>query len=283
MSTLGPGGASDGGRRHAGDAGSAGDLDALLAAYAVGALEEPDRTEVEALLARSPAAAARAADLQDAAAAWGGVHPVEAPPALRARVMAALDDVEQLPPLPAHASAPVAEPVSEPPAGPVAGPVPGASVVSLAGRRRGVRPLALVAAAAAVLLAGGTGWQLLRDEPARQVASGPEQVTGAPDAVTLQPAGAAGAWTGARLVHSPSQGRAVLTAEDPLREAGDQVYVLWTIDEYGGVRPADSFSGGSGPVAQAAVDGAVTLAVTLEPRAGGAAPTTDVLARYQLT
>jgi anti-sigma-K factor RskA len=269
------------GRRPGGPDGVDGpDLDVLAAAYAVGALEGVERLEVEARMAADPGFAARVADLQQAVAAMGAAVPLTPPPELHDRVMAALDDVEQLPPLAPAPSSRAERHLAAVPPVTRRDPQPDVS-----DQRRPVLAVLVAAVVAGLFAAAGIGgWQLLQPRAQQQeVAGALDRITAAPDATTVTAAPAsAGRWRGTQLVYSRSQGEGVVTAEEPLPELDDRVYQLWRLDDEGVPVAAGAFTEGEGALVEGGVRDTAAVAVTVEEQEGLAAPTTPVLAVYEL-
>ncbi len=281
------------------DTGPGAEVDALVAAYALDVLDGAERRDVEALLRRSPELVARLAEFQAAAATWGEGAEAAPPAAMRERVMAALDDVEQLPGDGAVGGGLVPERASEEPAGAPAGHLsvvrePGAGADRAApsgrrahGRRRQRRPVLAVLLAAAVAddvaRDGVTGRQLLQPRAQQQELAGAlDRITAAPDARTVEVASdAAPDLAGSRLVYSASQQEAVVTADGAPAPGEDRVYAVWRLEEDGGVRLASTFTAGGG-VIRGDLDDAVAIAVTVEPEDPGTLPTTPVVAQYEL-
>jgi anti-sigma-K factor RskA len=177
-----------------------------LALYAVGALDDDERTELEDVLRTRPDLRAELDDLLEAAAMMADAER-EAPPAgLRANV---LDLIANEPQLPAAPIAPV--------------------VPITAGRRRNRWIAAGAAVVAAAAIAVGVVVVTRDDGGTDHVAA----VVDADDAQTIQMPGNpdAGdlALPGVTIVHSATQNASVLLADDvPVPEASD-VYVLWAI------------------------------------------------------
>lgn len=254
----------------------------LTAAYAVDALTGAEARDAEAHLEGCAACRAELAQLREALADLAA--PVEPPPAMRARVLAALDDVEQLPPVAPLRALP----------DPVGGPRSGDDELALRRARRRPRTSrwlpAVAAAAAAVLVAAAAlgGWTALRwrdqAQQAQQAAAAVAQIAAAPDAVTVAATDGGAGWGSARVVASASLGEAVVvpTGVDPAPRG--RTWQLWWVTGEQAPRPAGLLSGadGSPEVLEGAADGATAVAVTLEPAGGSSAPTTTPVAVYPL-
>lgn len=78
--------------------------------------------------------------------------------------------------------------------------------------------------------------------------------------------------------------RAILVAEDMPSLPDDQTFQIWVIDE-GGAQPSGIFQPNGDPVAAVVkqpIEGAETIAVTVEPAGGSPQPTTDPMLSAQL-
>lgn len=78
--------------------------------------------------------------------------------------------------------------------------------------------------------------------------------------------------------------RAVLVAENMPSLPDDQTFQIWVIDE-GGAKPSGIFQPNGDPVAavvKQSLEGAETIAVTVEPAGGSSQPTTDPMLSVQL-
>lgn len=225
---------------------------------------------------------------------------VAPPPAMRDRVLAALDSTPQLAALPreqAPAGVTTVHTVAEPQA-PHREPAPsGAAEVGdldAARARREARPtrrsalrgLALggaVAAAGVVVGAAGVGaWLTSRTDP-QSFAAVRARVESAPDVRAVKASDATGAWSDTELRYSERLGQAVVVASKALPPASGGVYQLWRqADAASAPTPLDTFSGEDGVVVAGGVAGAAALAVSRERGAGATAPTSPVLAHYFL-
>ncbi len=182
-----------------------------LALYAVGALDDDERTELEDVLRTRPDLQAELDELLEAAALMADAE-LEVPPAsLRGNL---LDLIAATPQLPAEPVAPIA------PVVPIG-----------AGRRRNrfiAAGAGLVAAAAIAVgvLVVTSPWDDGGTDPVAAVVD-------ADDAQTIQMPGnpAAGdlALPGVTIVHSATKNASVLMADDVPVPEGNDVYVLWAI------------------------------------------------------
>ncbi|TNM68039.1 anti-sigma factor [Streptomyces sp. NP160] len=270
----------------------------LTAAYAVDALTGDEVRQAEQHLAGCAACRAELADLREALADL--TAPVEPPAAVRDRVLAALDDVDQLPAEPGAAAlravpAAVADGARSAPVAPAPVPVVGGDdEVALRRARRRSRTgrwvPAVAAAAAAVLVAAAAlgGWTALRwrdqAQQAQQAAAVVAQVAAAPDAVTVAASDGGDGWSSARVVASASLGEAVVVPSGVEPAPRGRTWQLWWVTGEQAPRSAGLLSGATGApeVLEGAADGATAVAVTLEPAGGSSAPTTTPVAVYPL-
>jgi hypothetical protein len=270
-----------------------GDPHALTALYALDAVSDDERPEAERHLAGCEDCREEIAEVRAALA--GAVVDVAPPPSMRAAVLAQLDAVPQLPPLPRPAAADDGGAGQLPADTAAQGQAPEAPAVDELARRRAARRRflpALAAAAAAVVLAAATGlgWAALdyrHDRDAAQraaVALG--EVASAPDAVTVAAQSGSGEWARTRLVVSRSKGEAVLIPSGTSRAPSGRTYQLWFIDGASSKpRPAGTFGGGTGTpdVLAGEVGSAAAVAVTVEPQGGSRQPTTTPVVTYTLS
>ncbi|WP_187279897.1 anti-sigma factor domain-containing protein [Quadrisphaera setariae] len=272
----------------------------LTAAYAVDALTGAEAREAEAHLAGCAACRAELAELREALADL--TAPVEPSAALRASVLAALDDVEQLPPAPPSTAAarPAAAATTTPPSTAAvaeAAPEPsaeGGDELALRRARRRSRSSrwlpAVAAAAAAVLVAAAAlgGWTALRwradAERAQQTAYAVAKIAAAPDAVTVAAQDGGDGWGSTRVVASASLGEAVLVPTGVEQAPRGRTWQLWWVTGDQAPRSAGTVSdpADAPEVLQGAAEGATAVAVTLEPAGGSTAPTSTPVAVYPL-
>lgn len=234
------------------------DLHALVAAYALDALDDDERHAFEAHLASCPTCPAELAGFTEVVGELADATSSPVPSDVRDRVLARLGETEQVP----------APPVSSPDTVDTVD----ASVVDLADRRRRRLSMAnmLTAAAAAVLLlvgaivmSGGGG-------------SDYDDVAAASDAVVAQLVGDSGSLD---VAYSAELDRVALRGEGVDDLGPGLRYALWAIA--GGTPiPAGLYDADDG-----SIDDAVELAdvaaeawgVTIEPENGSDAPTTDII------
>ena len=229
------------------------DIHALSGAYAVDALDDVERAQFRQHLAECPECRGEVVTLQEAATLLGGLDASAPPPALRDRVLA---DIKTTRPLPPEVPGPAAR------------------------RRPWLRPLV-----AAAVVAGTVGLgtvvvdQVRTDGTSQSQLSAADKVLGAPDARTVSAALPGGAR--ARIVHSASQGKAVLiTSSMPAAPKG-KVYELWWQSPTGDMIPAglmtDAYSFDRDATA------AKGVGLTVEPVGGSKAPTSAPIALFDLT
>lgn len=255
------------------------DAHTLVAAYAADALEQSERADVEAHLAECDVCRDDLRGFREALAALAQAT-AEAPPArMREAVMARVRTTAQLPPLDAGAAA--VEEVAPEHAG-----RPGRRPLTGSGR-------ALFALAASVLtvVALGAGiWGVstagtLSDVRAQQAAV--QRVLAADDVVSLSgtPQLADGVVADEVVVlASRSEDTALLLpAGLPVAPEG-RTWQAWTVTA-DGARSAGVFdvAGGEAVALSGGLAGADAVAVSLEPRGGSEAPTTDPVLVVPLT
>ncbi|MFJ3921599.1 anti-sigma factor [Streptomyces sp. NPDC090022] len=236
------------------------DAHTLAAAYALGALEDDERRAFEEHLQACEACRLEAAEFKATAARLAAAAAQPPPAAAKARVMAAIDGVRQLPP---HIPVPAAAP-------------------ALGGilRRRAVS-LALAASVAAAALGGVAVWQSQNADDLEQQARQAQQqldevsaVLAAPDASTVHGKAANGALT--TVVASEQQNKAVFTAANLPAPGAGKTYQLW-LDHDGTMRPAGLIHGDGTVILTGNPADASAVGLTLEPAGGSPQPTTDPL------
>lgn len=219
------------------------DLHTLSGAYAIDALSPDEADDFNRHLQGCTACRDEVRELQEAAARMGASEAVAPPPALRARVLAAADQLPQLP--------------------------PNVTPIERARSRRWV-PRLTAAAAAAILAVAGVGVTVNQlnqpdrpDERTQSVAG----VFNAPDAHTENVPTANGGRL--RVAVSATYGQmAVATAGLP--KVGDRVYQLWAIRNE---RPTSlGLLDRNGKVMPIPTPG-TTMAITIEPAGGSTKPT----------
>lgn len=225
------------------------DPTARAASYALGALTDAERRELEAELGRNARLAAEVREFSETAAVLGlAPTPVVASDDLRARLLAQIEETPQLP-----------NPVRE-----LRRPWYGRPLTAIA-----------VAAAAVVIAVGGTvtATTLMRD----QTPSAVEQIIAAPDYErTTADIDGGGTIT---FVWSLSLERAAILVDDLAAPPEGRTYQMWFMDDEGNATPAGTFdtTDGRGMVLDAEMSPGDTIGMTLEPDGGSPAPTTDPL------
>ena len=269
---------------------------ALLAAYALDAVDADERRQVEALVARDPQAARELDGLRAVAARLGQGVATEPPAALRASVLAAVAGTPQLEadgrtaPTPADARPPAdatptdATPTDATPTDATPRDATSATAV-VAGsgthaRARSTRRAPSWFALAAAVLVGAAVPTAVAIQQAQRAATVQEQQTALGDLLT-DPS--------AVVVHSDVTGGGTATAvltdtralfsADGLPDPGEgSVYQLWVVDgtqvDSAGVLSAD---GGSVQELTESFAPGAALAITVEPAGGSPQPTTDPL------
>ncbi|MFC8193032.1 anti-sigma factor domain-containing protein [Cellulomonas sp. NPDC057328] len=258
------------------------DLRTLLGAWAVDALDDDERADVDDLLARDADAAREAAGLRATAALLGAAAARAVPPEVRAATLAAVARTPQDAPTAAGTRA--TEHVAPHAAGTTAS---GTGTTRPAGRpgTRGPRGRAPVrrrrawtalVACLAVLAVGApsvVAWQQAqRARVAEARAERLGDLLAAPDARILTGDLA----TGGRAVAVVTADEALLTAQDVAAPGDGRVYQLWVLQDGAPVPAgvADVTAGGF-TIATAAYRTGDALAVTVEPAGGSSAPTTE--------
>jgi anti-sigma-K factor RskA len=234
------------------------DIHALSGAYALDALDDVERAQFARHLASCAACRAEVQTFCETASHLAETE-TEAPPAsLRAKVLADITTVRPFPPeTPVAASAPVG------------------SVVAL--RRRSL-PTVVAAAVALILLAAGGAaiWHPWTDNGATIA----DQIVHAPDAVRISEPVAGGTLT---IVRSASLGRAVMIGEHVPEPASGTTYELWLQQPGRGMVPAGLMPDSTQPtVLTGDAATAKAAAITVEPVAGSAHPTTPPIALFPL-
>lgn len=222
-----------------------GELHHLAAAYALDALEEPERSAFEAHYPTCEICRVEVAEFRETAGALAAAAATTPPAELKARVLGEVARTRQL--------------------------SPGTEET---GRRRSTVRSAFLAAAAVVLLAVGAVLVVgLRG------ASTVEDVLAAPDAVvttlSATPDGRGGTF---QVVWSAERGQVAVIANDLPDPGPDRGYELWAIDRDVPV-PTGVLTPDDGSLRDAS-DVAVrptAWGVTIEPVGGSSAPTTPVL------
>ncbi|MEU2184501.1 anti-sigma factor [Streptomyces thermolilacinus] len=236
------------------------DTHTLAAAYALGALDDAERGDLEAHLQACEACRQEAAEFEATAARLAAAVSHTPPATAKAQVMAAIDGVRQLPPrIPAPSTAPA-----------VGGLL----------RRRAVS-LALAASVAAAALGGVAVWQTLHGQELEQQARQAQQqldavssILAARDARTVHGKATNGALT--TVVTSERQNKAVFTTTGLPAPGAGRTYQLW-LDHDGTMRPAGLIDHDGTVILTGNPADAGAVGLTLEPAGGSPQPTTAPL------
>jgi anti-sigma-K factor RskA len=266
------------------------EIDELLGAYALDALDDAEQAEVEAHLADSPWARTEADRLNGAVdhLAAAEAPPMSPPDALWDRISASLPPRPERIPKPdtaADAGTPTAPSLQRPsPPDSTATPASEAPTDELARRRATKRPplgAILLAAAAAVVVVVLIGVGLASrdsDKPATLA----QQLQQEADRVADQPGSRTATLTNAdgtvrvRVVVD-QQGRGIVEPDGLAALPADKTYQLWSVD---GATPVSLGLLGADPaVAVVGTGDAVQkMAITAEPASGSPGPTTEPVA-----
>ncbi|MGC5629177.1 anti-sigma factor domain-containing protein [Georgenia sp. Z1344] len=270
------------------------DVDALLHAWALDAVDDAERARVERAVEDDPELAAEARALRETAALLASAGSIEPPATLRDHVLDAAartpqerDDTDTGSDTAADGTpvAPADDPgehrgAREPntsarggAAGDRAGDAPRDELAEARRRRRLPRVLVAAAAAVALVVTGAIAvQQYRRAEEARDEIAAIHDLLASPGS-ELVVAEVAGGGTAGAVV---ADGEAVFVAAGLPELDDDRDYQLWVIDAAGaqsaGVLTSDD---GRARTEVPAVDDGDTLGVTVEPAGGSDAPTTD--------
>lgn len=229
------------------------DLHALLAPYALDALDADERARFEGHLDSCATCRDELGGFSETAVRLAESTPLTPPEQLRARLMAAVAEVPQERP----------------------------TVVALRPSRRASRVLSRVAVAAAVIVAAaaGTGYVVEHDQVVsiRAEQNRYEQIMSAADAdvrVAELPDG-----TTVRMIHSADADGAVVVVNG-LPKDTDTSYQLWALDG-SSARSQGTFDGGN-LLTVSDLGQAERVAITREPKGGSERPTTPPIASMDL-
>jgi anti-sigma-K factor RskA len=240
------------------------DIHALVGAYALDAIDDLERAAFDRHIADCDTCRGELDELRETAARLADTSWSVPPPRLRADVMAAVGRTRQIPrPAPAPAAT---------------------------DRRTPAWRRWPVAAAAAVLLAGGTGVAVhtVQDQRVREVTAAAEQreadvraILAAPDLVVRTAPVIGGGKVTVAL--SPARDTGVVLVAAGRTLAANEALQLWTIEGAGPAVSAGPLAPGSSSATQiiGIRPGTDQVAVSLEPAGGSATPTT-VLASVAL-
>ena len=248
------------------------DIHGLSGAYAVDALDDVERADFERHLQQCPECQDEVASLRAAAVELTHASALTPPPALRESVLRQISTVRPLPPLTGD-TAPA--------------PQAGATVPPIETRRRRVKPLTwlVAAAAAAVLAIGGLVWSPWQsDEPAPQQLTATEQVIRAKDAQRYEKV-----IDGARatIVRSKSLGKAVIIAEDMPAAPEGKDFQVWYQNPDGAMVSAGLMPHEAKPTVSMVLNGDASkfngVGITIEPTGGSPEPTSDPIALIEFS
>lgn len=242
----------------------------LLSGYALDALDADDRALFEVHLESCDDCLRELAEFGPAITDLSALTDTAPPPQLRATVLAAIGQVRQDEPVPAHREEPIP--------------------LERARSRRGrvVRSVsALIGAAALVAAVALGGWaigrnQLGQDQRADGVAI--SRVLSAPDAHTYRQT----APNGMRMTYIISEQRnsAVAVPDDVAQPGANRIYQLWTVKLRGKTAvyaPDRTFDAQGGPILLTGdIRSAAAVGVTVEPKGGSPKPTTEPFAVQSL-
>lgn len=284
------------------------DLAAQSGAYALNALTEEERAAFEAHLAESSETRTETTELSDTAVALGmAVDPVTPPPALKANLMAM---IAQTPQLPREVEAADAAATASVPVTPLVAAATLSTEVSAetntaqpsaqhsttpaetkAQARWFARPttaLAAVAAAIALIVTGGVvadsiGHTSLQESSfAAQQADQLASINAASDSQRLVSTVTGGAT--ATFVWSQELSTSAVIFDGLEQLSADQVYELWYIDS-AGARPAGLMDVSENGTTWRVLDGEMApgdvVGVTIEPKGGSHAPTTEPIVVFE--
>ncbi|MBW4041399.1 MAG: anti-sigma factor [Acidobacteria bacterium] len=256
----------------------------MSGAYALDALNAEEAALVEAAMRESEDLHSEVVGLSDTAVALGmALPPLTPPPALRARLLDAIETTPQLAAAPVSYSQPESDPQPEVDAQPAADVEPVRTVMPVGDhvvrrRRRRMRPMAwlAVAAAAMVLFGGGFFVQRTLLEPQSEMTA----LIAAPD---VQKAAAELTGGGvAKVYWSKSEHRTAVVLNGVAAPAG-KVLQLWSIR--GGVATSAGLYESSQHYAliSGTPSSGEYLGVTVEPEGGSVHPTTQPIVKVKLS
>jgi anti-sigma-K factor RskA len=235
------------------------DVHTLTGPYVLDALPEDERARFEEHLTECAFCTTEVAELREAAIKLATQVATPPPPALKTNVMAAIDQIRQVPPL-----------------------TPGGRD-ELSRRRVSRRSvLALAAAALAVAGAGGIAIDQYRDkQEAIQANERMAAVLAEPDARTVH--GAVKGGGQATIVMSPRANAAVVVLRDLPKLPANHTWQLWLMDHNQTGHSVGLASGDLTTVVENAVTDRVALGLTIEPTGGSAQPTLPAAAMIPMT
>lgn len=235
---------------------------ASTGAYALNALSETERAEVDRELAGSEHLRSEVTELTDTAVELGlSVAPVDPPASLRASILDAIETTPQLAPLESDETHERAT-------------TPGPAELKAQSRWRGslVRVGAVAASIALIVGLGFTVRAGIQAQTDMTTASQINEIQAADD-YQRQTVDAVGGGS-ATLVWSAALQRSALLVDGLKGLPAGSTYELWYIDG-DGATPAGTFDGSHSVVLAGQMDAGDTVGVTVEPAGGSDSPTTD--------
>jgi anti-sigma-K factor RskA len=235
------------------------DVHTLTGPYVLDALPEDERARFEQHLTECAFCTTEVAELREAAIKLATQVATPPPPALKADVMSAIDQIRQVPPL-----------------------VPGATD-ELSRRRVSRRSvLALAAAALAVAASGGIAIDQYRGkQEAIQANERMAAVLAEPDARTVH--GAVNGGGQATVVTSARADAAVVVLHDLRKLRDNQTWQLWLIDNTQTAHSVGLAAGDLTKVINGGLTGKVVFGLTIEPTGGSPKPTLPAAAMIPMT
>ncbi|MEV4263858.1 anti-sigma factor [Kribbella sp. NPDC049584] len=235
------------------------DVHTLTGPYVLDALPEDERVRFEAHLAECTFCTTEVAELRQAAVKLATQVSTPPPLGLKANVMAAIEDVRQLPPqVPTAASTPKAQRFT----------------------RRSV--LTLAAAALAVGAAGGVAVDQYHDRSAAERANQQmAAVLAQPDARTVH--GTVEGGGQATVVLSTKADKSVVVLRDLPKLPKDHTWQLWMMDPANKATSIGLSTGDITQVVNGSTTGMATFGLTIEPEGGSRTPTLPAAAVVPLT
>lgn len=235
------------------------DVHTLSGAYALDALMPEEAEEFDGHLAACEACRIEVREFRDAAARMGAAEALTPPPALKERVMAAVDRTPQLPPAPLQAARPRRE--------------RRASLVGshADGARHPLRWVAAVAAAVVLVGMGVVGVRTLVGDQPPQLSTAASEVFTSADVRTATVQTANGGKL--RLGVSPKLDEMAVDTRDLPALDSSHVYQVWAVHD-GSMRSAAILADPDAGAAMSLPGPDTTVAVTVEPKGGSKQPTT---------
>ncbi len=245
------------------------ELQASTGAYALNALSESERTELEQQLAGSEHLRAEVTELQDTAVELGlSVAPVDPPAALRDSILNAIETTPQLAPLESDQAHERVD-------------APGPAELKARSRWR-TSLVRMGAVAASIALIVGLGFTVragLQAQSDMTTASQINEIQAADDyqRQTVEVTGGGSA----TAVWSGQLRRAALIVDGWNQLPPGSTYELWFMDSTGAATPAGTFDVGDDGahtiVLAAPMDAGDSIGVTVEPAGGSATPSDEVV------